>query len=130
MRSSAENPCAHRHDGRCLWGEHRNPGLRPDFQCARLEALVEDFDDFLDRAEAFGLNDAQMERLHRARRGKPLPRSACPLQTHAETATAAAGAVADCGFFLAGLCLRRLPTCATPCPHGCVEGSTAGVGGY
>jgi hypothetical protein len=119
MRPKAEvpGPCRHRHRACCLWPEHRNPGLRPEFHCARLGRLMEDFDAFLDRAEAFGLSDAQAERLFRARREKPLFRSACPLQTCEETTTATAGAVAGCEFFLQGLCLKRLPPCATPCPY-------------
>ena len=110
--------CGHRHGERCLWPEHLNPGLRADFHCARLEMLVRDFDAFLDRAEAFGLDDAQMERIRRAAPGKTLPRSGCPLQKREETATTAATAVADCAFFLQGLCLQRLPVCTTPCPFG------------
>ena len=84
MRPKAEvpAPCRHRHGACCLWAEHRNPGLRPEFHCARLERLMEDLDAFLDRAEVFGLSDAQAERLYRARREKPLSRSDCPLQTH------------------------------------------------
>lgn len=124
MRPKAEvpAPCRHRHGACCLWAEHRNPGLRPEFHCARLERLMEDLDAFLDRAEVFGLSDAQAERLYRARREKPLSRSNCPLQTHEETATATAGAIAGCGFFLQGLCLKRLPSCTTPCPYKGTDG--------
>ena len=119
MRPKVEdsNRCRHRHGACCLWPEYNNPGLSPEFHCARLERLMEDVDAFLDRAEAFGLSDAQAERLYRARREKRLSRSACPLQTHEETATATAGAIAGCGLFLQGLCLKRLPLCATPCPY-------------
>lgn len=120
MNPPADTPadCVHRRGTGCLRQEILNPGFRPDFRCARLESLMEEFDAFLDRAETFGLTDAQAERIRRSQSKKKLPRSDCPLQKQEETPAAAAGAVAGCDLFLDGLCLQRLPRCVIPCPHG------------
>jgi hypothetical protein len=59
--------CRHYQVGRCLYEEHRNPGLCLALRCAVLTRLGRAFDEFLLRADMMGLSEDQAGRLWQAR---------------------------------------------------------------
>ncbi|MDL2316385.1 hypothetical protein LJC59_04820 [Desulfovibrio sp. OttesenSCG-928-A18] len=104
--------------GACLYAEARNPGLEVRFLCARLSRLMEQWDDFLDRAEAFGLNERLALRIWTERRSlAPPSRNLCP----AESAAPARVFVSDdedisaCPHLHQVSCLLLLPRCTERC---------------
>ncbi len=101
-----------------MWREDHNPGLSAAYGCDRLDRLTRAFDDFFDRAEAFGLSEEEILRLSAKQSGKTLPPGDCPLEARSETVETAAREADRCPCFFQGLCLLMLPACCPPCPLG------------
>lgn len=101
--------CVHCRQGRCLYDESVNPGLDETRHCVHVRELTGKWDDFLDRAEAFNLEEDLALRIWQGR--EHAPASACP---HGHGEFSHAGGLA-CGFLHFSLCLLALPPCLTPC---------------
>lgn len=103
--------------GACCYQESVNPGLDPDHICLRLDLLMRDWDDFLDRAEIFGLSEEEAARIWNARQHKALlSAEVCGQMRPAEQA-ARQQALLDCAYLYSCVCLLRLPRCAGRCEH-------------
>lgn len=102
--------CAHHVNGRCIYDEYMNPGYDKKTGCKVLDGWEQAFDDFIDRAEAFRLEDEKalgmwenyMERL-------PAANTACP------DFMAASAQPVSCVHRLGRLCLPAMPPCAGRC---------------
>lgn len=107
--------CAHYAAGGCLYEERLNPGYRRDYRCVLWAGAETAFDDFLHRAERFGLDEAKAARIWR-RRTEGAAHAAAPRCPH-DAAVQPHGLVADdgCAHCLDGLCVKNLP----PCPGVC-----------
>lgn len=107
--------------GVCVYPEAANLGRDPAWRCARLAQLLERWDDFLDRAEAFGLSEETAARIWSARmNGFVLRRRECPSPARFPAADGAPpvdaeGAVLGCPHLWRGACLLALPGCEGVC---------------
>ena len=108
--------------GVCFHPEAARPGFDPAYGCARLAQLLERWDDFLDRAEAFGLSEETAARIWSARMdGFVLRRKECPSPARfpavADAPVDAEGAVLGCPHLRQGACLLTMPGCEGVCAH-------------
>jgi len=103
--------CRHFHQGRCLYEERLNPGFHTAWRCSVLTRWESVYDEFLDRAENFGLSETELGVLWH-RRFERLAEEAvpCPDAHPSDGET-----MPECRHLLEDLCLLRLPECAGPC---------------
>lgn len=103
--------CRSYHQGRCLYEEQLNPGLHMDWRCAVLARWEAVYDDFLNRAENFGLEEGELARLWRLRFERLAEEDiACP-----DFVPALAETMPECRHLFVDICLLRLPECAGHC---------------
>lgn len=105
--------CRHNRSGRCLYEEHLNPGYDPRYRCRVLARWESAFDDFLERAELFGVEQKAVPDLW-SRQFRRMARKTfrCgEYEYHAEADIPACLHVED------GLCLLGLPVCDGRCRH-------------
>ena len=121
MPLSSGHACAFYIQGVCFYPAAARPGFDPAYGCARLAQLLERWDDFLDRAEAFGLSEETAARIWSARmndfvlRHKDCPSPArFPALTDASPVDAE-GEILGCPHLWQGACLRTLPGCEGVC---------------
>jgi hypothetical protein len=103
--------CRYFQQGRCLYEEFLNPGLHTAWRCLVLARWESVFDDFLDRAENFGLSEAESGALWR-KRFERLAEEAVPCP---DLLSADGEAMPECRHLLADSCLLRLPECLGQC---------------
>jgi len=103
--------CVHFHAGRCLYEERLNPGLHTAWRCTVLARWETVYDEFLDRAENFGLSEAELGLLW-SRRFERLAEESVPCPDVREGDSES---MPECLHLLEELCLLRLPECAGPC---------------
>lgn len=103
--------CRSYFQGRCLYEEQLNPGLNTAWRCsvqARWEVV---YDEFLNRAENFALDEAEFARLWQARferlAQEPI---ACP-----DFDLAVVETLPECRHLFADICLLQLPVCTGHC---------------
>ena len=107
--------------GVCVHPEAARPGCDPAYRCVRLAQLLERWDDFIDRAEAFGLSEETAARIWSARmNGFVLRRKDCPFAARFSAVVDASpadaeGAVLGCPHLWQGACLLTLPGCEGVC---------------
>lgn len=99
--------------GCCMYKEVLNPGYHDEFRCRALVDLEAEYDTFLDRAEAFHLDEEMASRIWHSR----LTRYAqggceCP-----DFRPGDADSVPGCAFALGFLCLKALPKCGGQCTY-------------
>lgn len=103
--------CFYFRKGRCLYDEMLNPGYQERFRCRVLRQWEDAYDEFLDRAEAFHLDEAQSSRIWAVRLEKMSDlASQCPLYEARESFGEFVCAKAF-GF----LCLDEFPVCEGRC---------------
>ena len=112
--------CAFYIQGLCLYPEAARPGFDSAYRCVRLAQVLDGWDDFLDRAEAFGLSEETAARIWSARMdGFVLRRKDCPSPARfpavAGASVDAEGAVLGCPHLWQGACLLALPGCEGVC---------------
>ena len=111
--------------GACFYEEALRPGSAPEFRCGPLLRLIERWDDFIDRAEAFGLSEEAAGRIWNARReGEPPLWNQC-LSVQTPTPAVRDSRRADesyaseesfaCPHLKSGCCLLALPRCNGVC---------------
>ncbi len=107
--------CRHYSRGRCLYEEHLNPGFHQEYRCLVLDGWEAEFEEFVDRVEAFGLGQSQAAGLW-SRRFKALVDGGrdCPDYRPLE---GPGGDPLGCVRFETGLCRLRLPRCEGLCPR-------------
>ncbi len=111
---------------RCLREEMLNPGLETTRRCSVLASLERSFDDFVDRAERFGLDETEAGRLMErtlpsaaaSARACPhfMPAQDDPSLPPASDETGPAEAI-PCALLLGDCCLRAMPPCEGVCRH-------------
>ena len=100
--------CVFSRHGFCLREEEENPGYHTGYACRRLAAFVRQWDDFLDRAEAFHLSERTAAAIWNARRHVlQAPPSWCP----PENATREPQELVRCCYFHHGACAATMPRC-------------------
>ena len=105
--------CRYYRSGRCLYEEHRNPGLDESYRCAVLLRLGRAFDDFTLRAENLGMTEEQAGLAWKARFPEALAREgSCRMRPPGDTTS-----FPDCANATGDLCLLALPLCAGVCPR-------------
>jgi hypothetical protein len=110
--------CRSLYQGRCLYEEQLNPGLAVETRCVVLRRWESVYDDFLDRAENFGLDEERVSELWRKRFERLAAEAlACP-----DYAEALGLDMPECRHLFSDICLLRLPECEGKCrnfrPHG------------
>lgn len=107
------NDCWFFIQGRCLYQERLNPGYCRDWRCSVLEGWEKLFDDFLMRAEAFGLEQTKVAELWEKQFARlSSDRLECP-----EFRFDSEGGVPSCAHRHEVLCLLTLPECGGRCRH-------------
>lgn len=101
------------HLGRCLYEERLNPGLHKAWRCSVLARWETVYDEFLDRAENFGLSEAELGLLW-SRRFERLAEESLPCP---DVRPGDGESMPECLHLLEDICLLRLPECAGPCEH-------------
>ncbi len=103
--------CGHYAGGRCLYGERLNPGYHVSWRCRVLKQWEKEYDDFVHRAEAFGLEDAAAKPMLEKHFQKVLKQAiACP-----RFEPEASAGMPPCLHLLDELCLKELPVCHGVC---------------
>ncbi|MGE4554076.1 MAG: hypothetical protein AB7D57_13270 [Desulfovibrionaceae bacterium] len=105
--------CRHHHRGRCLYEERLNPGYHAGFRCVVLESWEAAFEAFVDRAEAFGLDQSDAAGIWRRRMDGLMAGARDCGDYLASDVDDGPG----CVHFLGGLCVLRLPACEGLCPR-------------
>lgn len=105
--------CRHHVLGRCLYEDALNPGYHRQWRCAVLQRWEAVYDDFLERAERFGLEEGSAADLL-ARRFERLTAEEvdCP-----DYAPGPEESLSGCRLLHEELCLLRLPECGGLCRH-------------
>ena len=105
--------CRHHTRGRCLCEEHLNPGFHAGYRCLVLDGWEAEFEEFVDRVEAFGLGQGQAAGLW-SKRFAALVRGGRDCEDFQPLPD---GDPLGCVRFESGLCLLRLPRCDGLCPR-------------
>jgi hypothetical protein len=103
--------CAFFLAGRCVLAERQNPGLDPGIRCKVLLGWESAWDDFLTRADAFGLEERTAARIWEDRLRLLVESGPDCAEFAAGPDTEATG----CAHSREDLCLMRLPACAGRC---------------
>lgn len=107
--------CGYYLRGACTRNELQNPGYDEACRCARLVALAAAWDDFLDRAEAFGLNEQDAARIWNSRRHSALSAPGmCPVPS-VTARPPARTRLPDCPYLFNTACLLAMPECQGLC---------------
>lgn len=112
--------CRYYAKGVCIYAESMNPGFEASFCCTLMAALMRDWDDFLDRAEAFSLSEEQVRQIWGTLAGKKLSKPAhCPHKGRATgtQSLTASGDFVNCPYLSGSACLLSLPRCEGRCEH-------------
>ena len=99
-------------EGRCLYEELLNPGLREDFCCAVLSGLEKNFDSFVVRGEMLGLTPEEAGRIWERRMDAALNIGwDCANFIFLPDGPGEM----PCLHFRNGICMMRLPSCPGRC---------------
>jgi len=109
--------CQHHLSGHCLYEERLNPGYMQDWRCRVLSRWESAFDDFLARAESFGIKPDAVPDLW----GRQFERMARDVFDCKQYVCCHAGEPPACIHELDGLCMLVLPECRGRCRHYKVE---------
>lgn len=98
--------------GKCLYEERLNPGLHKDWRCQVVQDWADDYDKFVDRAEAFNLEIEAVSQMWEDRFVKMMvSKRECPdFHPGGEEA-------AGCAHEYGELCHVALPACEGMCRH-------------
>lgn len=108
--------CRYYFQGICIYHEIINPGLEESFRCSILAEMITIWDDFIDRAEVFGLSESVAGKIWASRMYEKtsfglwrLCRKLPPPLT--------SEAVVECQYRLLDACLLAMPACSGHCGH-------------
>lgn len=105
--------CRHHTAQRCLYGEHLNPGYHDEWRCRVITHWETAFDDFLARAENFGVHQDAVPDLW----NRKFERMARETLRCNDFSYAAGADVPSCAHVCDGLCRLLLPECEGRCRH-------------
>lgn len=113
LRRLPGDGCRHFLAERCLYEEHLNPGYHDQWQCRLQNAWEKAFDEFLERAECFRLEEGDIPILWRSR-FESLVRSqgGCEQYSYAPRLQ-----LPNCRHVHEHLCVLLLPPCEGRCRH-------------
>lgn len=116
------NECQHYVRGRCFYEERLNPGYAEHWRCQVLARWESAFDDFLSRAEYFGVAQDAVPDLW-GRQFQRLARDVfhCRNYTYSHEAE-----VPACRQHVDGVCIMSLPRCMGRCRHFMISTSEDG----
>jgi len=103
--------CRFFHSGRCLFEELLNPGLHTEWRCLVLARWESVYDEFIDRAENFGLSESELGALWH-KRFERLADEAVPCE---DLRAGDGESMPECRYLQEDICLLRLPVCAGQC---------------
>lgn len=118
--SASEKVCRFYAQGACARGEILNPGLEERHLCARLAKWMREWDDFLDRADSFGLSEDLASRIWNARKYKlAAAPELCPPESFCGISAGKhpPDTPAQCRHMRQGACLLTMPRCRGICEH-------------
>lgn len=123
VRPMPGDACRFFRQGHCLYEERLNPGYQRAWRCRVLLRWEGEYDDFLQRAEAFRLEDAPAAQLWGKRFAGLLREGInCP-----RFVAGGVGEVLDCSLLLGDVCLAELPVCEGVCRRFLPRGRKQGV---
>ena len=99
--------------GRCLYEERLNPGYTQSWRCQVTARWESDYDDFLSRAEQFGLEEAAVPDLW-SMQFQRLARDVFHCRRYIYDHELPAP---SCGNHDSGVCIMDLPKCGGRCRH-------------
>lgn len=105
--------CRHYERGRCLYEEALNPGYHRRWRCAVLLGWEAAYDEFLERADRFGIRESELAGLMR-RRFERLTEGGVECRDYQPGADAS---LPECRLLVDELCLLALPECGGVCRH-------------
>lgn len=103
--------CAYHVQDRCVYEERLNPGLNAGYRCLVLSRWEVEYDQFLDQAETFQLDEETAGRIWDGRFQRL---AEGPLQCR-QFAPGRDDTVISCVNLLDDVCLLRLPSCPGMC---------------
>lgn len=103
--------CTHYMQGRCLYEERLNPGYHTAWRCVVLARWEAVYDEFLDRAENFGLSEKDLGALW-SRRFDRLAEESVPCP---DVRAGDAETMPECRHLEGEICVLRLPECSGQC---------------
>ncbi|MGL1862563.1 MAG: hypothetical protein OCC46_08585 [Pseudodesulfovibrio sp.] len=109
--------CNHHDSKRCLYQENLNPGYATSWRCRVLLHWEDAFDEFLARAESFGLSQHAVPGLWE----RKFERMARETFNCADYVFFNGADVPGCGHARDGLCHIALPDCEGRCRHYAVD---------
>lgn len=112
--------CRHHIKGRCLYEELLNPGYEQQWRCVVMLRWEEVFDEFLHRAEAFGVDHERVGKLWEIR-FKRLAGDTPDCERFQSDPT---NDPPCCMHHYEALCLLDLPLCEGRCRHFCTKDET------
>lgn len=116
MSRSLPYDCLYYSQGACLYSEVLNPGRDEALRCVRLVQLMEEWDDFLDRAEAFNLSEEVASRIWNSRHHAALDlRKVCPVTAPVHIRQGLDSEELDCLHLFQGACRLAMPRCMGQC---------------
>ncbi|EPR42172.1 hypothetical protein dsx2_0099 [Desulfovibrio sp. X2] len=111
VRQMPGNACRFYRHGRCLYEERLNPGYNASWRCAVVRKWEEEYDEFVQRAEAFGLEDETAGSIWE-KRFQSLLRMDVPCEHFGRGGEYE---LLKCVHLMGDLCLCALPRCEGVC---------------
>lgn len=123
--------CAYYQQGHCLFEEHMNPGDHAEWTCSEITRFLQAYDEFIDRADRFSLNDEQAARLWDSHEAElPPAGTLCPeFCPDVCKQCVDDGSLTDCRYELNLICILKLPVCTGVCrryKHSQTSGAASG----
>ncbi|MCG8532526.1 MAG: hypothetical protein MI749_17945 [Desulfovibrionales bacterium] len=109
--------CAYYIQGRCFYEEHINPGDHEEWQCTEIRRILHEYDDFVERADRFSLDDEEAGKLWEVHEESlPLVGTLCPSYCPNPCKQCGKeGQITDCEHEQALICILQLPVCTGVC---------------
>lgn len=123
--------CAFYQQGHCLYEEHVNPGDHIEWTCSEITRFMQEYDEFVDRADRFSLDDDRAARLWESHEAELPPAGALCSAYSSDMCKQCAGGdnLTDCCYELNLICILKLPVCAGVCrryKHSQISGTASG----
>ena len=109
--------CEYYRRGRCLYEENLNPGYNAAHLCRELGRLGREFEGFIERAEAFSLEEQKAYEIWRRKLSQSLAQD-CHCQDYLGGDNEN---FLGCAYAYGDICLKALPICPGRCPRFSLE---------
>ncbi|MEZ6851983.1 hypothetical protein [Halodesulfovibrio aestuarii] len=114
-----------------MYEEHVNPGDHIEWTCSEITRFMQEYDEFVDRADRFSLDDDRAARLWESHEAELPPAGALCSAYSSDMCKQCAGGdnLTDCCYELNLICILKLPVCAGVCrryKHSQISGTASG----